>query len=60
MLNCLPFACGSVNPTFGDDQQAGDDDHRPTDQQRFVPTALMGEQCRFDRPHPMDCTGDTD
>ena len=54
------FACGSVDASLRHDEQPRNDHHRATDQQRFVPAALVGEQCRCDGAHEMDRTAVTD
>ena len=53
------FGC-RVDASLGDDEQPGDEHHRPTDQQRFVPPALVGEHCVCEMTHTMDRTGVAD
>lgn len=48
-----------VDTTFGDDQQRGDDHHRATDEQQFVPSALMGENGGEQGGHIPDGTAES-
>jgi len=49
-----------VDPPLGENEQAGDDDHRSADQECFVPSALVGEKGRCDRTHRINRTAGND
>ena len=56
----LLLLSGGVDAAFRYDEQGGDGDHRAADEQRFVPSTLVGEQRVCEETHAMDRTAVAD